>query len=184
MKKIVFLFVGSLLWALLSCKAYKNVITKPTKVTTDTILSSKDYLANKIPDCDKAIAYMDSIFIPETLLYDGNNPSIKIPERISNVKILNNIFVDADIFSKQQYLYYINPDCFKNKPTATIFKVFCPLEAFDNLNKIDLMYQKANKRWYLSVPISGKSSAFGVYFGFENGKVVDIMTRQTTYSSH
>ena len=178
MKKIHFLSVGLFLGALLCCKAPKN------KIVTDKVLAQKKYLANRIPDCDKAIAYMDSIFVPISLNYEGDKPLIRFPERISDVKILNNIFVDADIFSKQQYLYYINPDCFKNKPASTIFKVFCLAEAFDKLNKIDLMYQKANKRWYLSVPISGKSSAFGVYFGFENGKVVDVMTSQTVYSSY
>ena len=179
MKKIIFLFVVLFSGALLCCKTPKN------KIITDKVLAQKKYLANRIPDCDKAMVYMDSIFTPISLDYDKDKPSIKVPERGGIVRILNNIFFDADLFSKQQYLYYINLDCFKNKPASTIFKVFCPTEAFDNLNKIDLMYQKANKKWYINFTITGiKTSAFGVYFGFENGKVVDVTAYQTIYSSH
>jgi hypothetical protein len=182
MKKILFLFGILFVEIFICCKSSKSSIYPTTIVRADTILATKDYLMNRIPDCDMAIAHMDSIFTPVSLMYDEKIPDIKLPSRFGNVKIVNNIFLDDDLFSKQQYLYYINLDCFENKPTSTIFKMFCPKEAFENLKKIDSMYQAANKRWHLTFSISNlKNSEFGVTFSFENGKVRETYSNKTVY---
>ena len=179
MKKIIFLFVGLFLGALLCCKAPKNSVSTPTNTKIDTMLNSKYWLVNRIPDCDKAIDYMDSIITPVLVGFDTKSTQPLNYAKGGLSTIENEIFNSENLYTTQQYLYYINLDCFINKSTSSVFKVFCPKEEFDNLVKLDSVYIKANKKWGFNYSVS----SFNALFRFEHGRVIEAWAGNNTVIS-
>jgi uncharacterized protein YacL len=75
-------------------------------------LDTSQYLENRIPSCDKAMLYMDSVIIPSKALHELSEVYSELLLKKSENK------------DKNWYKYYINPKCFIGKRVELFTKIF------------------------------------------------------------
>ncbi len=84
-------------------------------------LDTSQYLENRIPSCDKALLYMDSVIIPSKALHELSEVYSELLLKKSENKI------------KNWYKYYINPKCFIGKRLELFTKIF-----YENVSNAEL----------------------------------------------
>ncbi len=161
---------------LITACATKKEKTLPLPIVVikqDTIMDSRWYLSNRISDCDKAIAFMDSVIVKERIFI--NEEIIASQVRITSPVIEGGLGIRNDtstkIYKTKKYLYYIDKECFIEKPSAVLFSVFCPKSQISLMQKLDTQHTQNNKKWHLV--LSG-INGFYINAYFEKGRVKTI----------
>lgn len=154
-----------------SCKTqHKIVFEKNDLCCKDSIVTKNMYLSNRMPDCDMAIRYMDSVVRNGLLYYDTSKAVPNIIEgRFS-------IFCDStDLYSSKKIFYYINMICFEERPCEDFFQVFCPdssSEIFKILESVSFS-REDGIRFYLF-----SNSDFDMVVEIKKGLIKKINFRQ------
>lgn len=177
MKHTTFLFILTLF--ILACgrkipQPLPPVATVPA--VKDTLLSPSQYLSNRIPDCDKALVYMDSVIIPDKL-YLTDNPYGLINGRVPNVvegtfKIAGNT---VNLTKNNKHLYYINKDCIIGRPSAEVFKLFFSEKYINVLNNIDSVKVLSDRSWRLHLR---EREGYGVTLDMKDRQIISCYSGQ------
>ena len=162
----------TLSWLLLTlgCKTQRSIILTNDLCCKDSIVTQSMYLSNRIPDCDKAIKYMDSVIHTQILYFDTSN---SVPNIIEGK--FSMICEHANLYKKHFNFYYINKDCFIGRPFTDFYQVFCPADSSGNSKKLEIasFSKESGIRIYLS-----SSSDFNIIAIIKKGLVEEIKFSQ------
>ncbi len=168
----------------MGCKTQSKIIFESNDpCCKETIVSPSMYLSNRIPDCDMAIKYMDSVVIPNSLGIPDNlfESEVKyiIPTTIEgDFKIRND---SVNMYDSKKYLYYLNTKCFEGLASTDIFKLFCRDNQLDLINRIDSFHYSLGRNWNLIMFAQG---GFGISFDIQEKNVISCKTWKSYSESH
>lgn len=167
-----------------SCKTqHKIVFEKNDLCCKDSVVTKNMYLSNRMPDCDMAIRYMDSVIVPVSLSVPNNLFEIRATCKIPTA-IEGHFRIKCDsvnLYDSQKYLYYLNAECFEGLTSADIFKLFCRDDQLDLINGIDSVHFSSGRKWQLIMLAHG---GFGVSFDIQGKNVISSSTWKSYSESH
>jgi len=144
----------------------KKVSINPKSNSVDQLISIPQelMLKNRIPNCDSAKVYMKNII----------EPLRAIPAKDLLYPVEKQVFIiipgeNNSMYRDNRHLFYINPDCFMNKPFDEVVNIFCPAHSKKDFEEINRKYQEKGIKWFLSVH---GHNGFGLGFWFEKGMVI------------
>lgn len=134
---------------------------------TATEVTDSMYLANRIPDCDQALRYMDSVIVPRYMSIRPNPLEYRIPQVVEGeLKIMCD---STNLYKTKKYLYYVNAKCFEGLPSKDLFKIICPHNQLEQISQIDSFQHSSKRDWRIMMLVH---QGFGLTFDIQNQTVV------------
>ena len=156
--------------------------TRNTPATTNDLcctaieVTDSMYLSNRIPDCDQALRYMDSVIVPRYMSIRPNPLEYRIPQVVEGD--LTIMCDSTNLYKTKKYLYYVNAKCFEGLPSKDLFKIICPHNQLEQISQIDSLKYSIGRDWRLSMSIGRE---FGVNFDIQNKTVVAASIWKVSY---
>ncbi|MFZ1496153.1 MAG: hypothetical protein WAS72_03790 [Saprospiraceae bacterium] len=121
MKYLVLLYATTFYMLTFGCKTQRNVVFEKNDLCCkDAIVTPNMYLSSRIPDCDLAIKYMDSVICNEVLYFDTSRYLPNVVEGRFNIPCDS-----INLFRDNKHFFYINSECFIGQPCTDFYQVFC-----------------------------------------------------------
>lgn len=121
MKYFVLLFLSAWCILIFACKTQRKTIFQNNNLCCkDSTVTPNMYLSNRIPNCDTAIRYMDSVIYNEILYFDASRDVPNVIEGRFNIPCDS-----ISLYRSNKHLFYINSECFVGRPFADFYQVFC-----------------------------------------------------------
>ena len=176
MKYTVIFWVLLYLIFTLGCKTRSIINNKSNDLCCkDEVINSSVYLSSRIPDCDKAIRYMDRVVIPTYIVigHVAGLPKVVYGSfEIKNEKI--------STYKSNKHLLYLNDQCFIGMPSRLIYDTFCPDSMVVSLLKAGFINNKMNKVLPIKLDLGG---VVGLTFEIENSVIISSKFYKFTSSS-